>query len=468
MTDPCDRPMARGLKGFSRGVRQWLPLILWLGLGAVVTLDPGAAELLRGMGQQILLALFPGAGSEDLRAVNSGLRQLGQLLGYLVLALLAWPAWLSFPRFTRFSTRAEVSGLVLLTALGVAVVDHVLLSPPAASTDLWIRICGSIAGLATGAAFIRFQDPTPNISVAEFPLPTTRVRVLITSDLHLQLESHPGARTTTALEQLRLAVDTHQPDVCLIVGDLGPADQADRWLELVSRSCPGARIVTCLGDQDHWLPRERWNFFPSAQAVREQIWAPACEKAGVSCLDFANFRAGRLIITGGYGHYDFGMRDPTLERDATFDPDAYERGEFEGLRWNSAQHIPGGAGGVGEEAFAQAEGIRNRLEDAVKTGRTVLVATHTVPFRELVKPALPGSPERFLDAYAGNSQVGNHLAACADRIQLAVCGHTHVRVGPRRIRGVNCLNVGSTYGALRFVLFDSETTGILLPRGYEE
>ncbi|HRJ70971.1 MAG TPA: hypothetical protein PLS03_02035, partial [Terrimicrobiaceae bacterium] len=70
---------------------------------------------------------------------------------------------------------------------------------------------------------------------------------------------------------------------------------------------------------------------------------------------------------------------------------------------------------------------------------------------------VPERPSRFFDAYAGNTLVGERLAARADRIALAVCGHTHKPVPRITLRGIPCENVGSDPGNLRFVVFEQTT-----------
>jgi len=153
------------------------------------------------------------------------------------------------------------------------------------------------------------------------------------------------------------------------------------------------------------------------------------------------------------------MRDPALIADGQSPTTAdYLRGQFAGLAWNDMRYLPNAADTLQAEAHAQASGIATRLAEAAATDRSVLVVTHTVPFAELnASGDAPGTLTRFLDAYAGNTKVGEALAAQASRIRLAVCSHTHTPVSRTVIKGVPCLNLGSDYGALRFFVFHPET-----------
>ncbi len=330
----------------------------------------------------------------------------------------------------------------------------------ASVSDVFLDMGGAILGLV----IIWFMkrggtgQPPPGLrqgSGGGFPVPSG-VRVLITADLHLDL----AEGDVTVLDHLRSAIIEEAPDVCVIAGDIGTAERADHWLTLIREATGGVPLVACLGNHDHWMAPERWDEFPSPASVRDRLWRPALARAKIHALDYGNFTTGGLVITGGYGHFDLGMRERKLEiRGEPATLDHYRAGRYAGAVWNDMQRIPNAAETLESEARIQAEGIGRRLDDAVASGRTVLLITHTVPFAELNGHAADATmrPSQFFNAYAGNTLVGDRVAAHPDRIALAVCGHTRKEVPRTSIRGIPCANVGSDYGNLRFVLFDSAT-----------
>jgi hypothetical protein len=194
--------------------------------------------------------------------------------------------------------------------------------------------------------------------------------------------------------------------------------------------------------------------------VREKFWRPACVAHRVRCLDFENVSLPGIVLCGGYGHYDFGFKDPDVHAGAERPTSAdYQNGNFAGLVYPDMDRIPGIA--HAEEAARQTKAISRRLSAACDEGKPVLFATHTIPFASLnARDEARGSLQRFFDAYSGNSAIGSLLSAMASSVALAVSGHTHYRTPVLRIHGIPCVNTGSGSDQLRFLLFNLDTLSV--------
>lgn len=428
----------------------------------VASTDLGAGSNSYLILKPLLQWFSPGITEQEIYRWNIFFRKTMHVVQFAVLSGLVWktrrPIWhrpgpgdLRLAGFTLavaavFSIASECIQLLFPESRGASV------------SDVFLDLGGALLGLVIIWFLKRGEtgQPPPGTRpppAAHEPRPPG-VRVLITADLHLDL----AQGEVTVLDHLRSAIIEEDPDVCVIAGDIGTAERADHWLKLLREATGGIPLVACLGNHDHWMDKGRWDEFSTPSSVRDRLWRPAFERAKIHALDYGNFTAGGLVITGGYGHFDLGMRNPNLAihgEPATLDH--YHSGSFAGVVWNDMRHIPHAAETLESEARLQAEGIGRRLGEAVSSGRKVLVITHTVPFAELNGHAAetPGSPSRFFDAYAGNTLVGDRMAAHADRIALAVCGHTHKPVARVSLHGIPCENVGSDYGNLRYVVFDS-------------
>jgi len=206
-------------------------------------------------------------------------------------------------------------------------------------------------------------------------------------------------------------------------------------------------LVICLGNQDHWLENPDGSC-QSPEDVRERFWRPACTTHGIRCLDFENVRLPGLVISGGYGHYDFGFRDPDASVDGDFPDTAdYEKGSFRGLLHPDAGRIPGLRG----EAGRQLDSMSSRLPLA--NGDPVLFVTHTAPFDRLLPGRSRQSETAFFRAFSGNESLGRLLVTHAPSIALAVSGHTFHASLLVRVAGIPCISTGSCPGSPKFLLF---------------
>ncbi len=448
------------MKGFSVFLGRWLPVGLWAGFVLYASTSMGSGDNTAHFLRPILAWIHPDLGLASVREINFFTRKTAHVVQFFVYAVLLWRG-LRLPPPVTVRTRDALI-LVLGSSAVLAVLSECiqLFSPmrTAQLRDVGLDLAGAFigVGLVFAAAALPGRRSRKTIlpAVADGKPPE---KILITSDLHLDKTDDQGRGI---LEQVRSHFIESRAGVLLVAGDLGPAEQADELLALLrSAMGPEAELVICLGNHDHWLHRKIAGC-DCPEDVRERFWRPACKAHRVHCLDFDNVTLSRVVICGGYAHYDFGFKDSDLVVDSVR-PTAgdYRSGRFSGMVYPDMERIPGLESG--DEAMWQAKAISRRLSAACDEGKPVLFASHTIPFPALNAQDVPrDSPCRFFCAYTGNSAIGSLLAAMAPSIAAAVSGHTHAGGEVVRIHGISCANTGSGPGHLRFLIFDSENQSI--------
>ena len=133
-----------------RFVRYWMPAIVWMAIIFLGSTDMLSAEhtsrflvpFLRWFDPQISLAA--------LNAIQLGIRKLGHLTEYAILAMLLWRALRGGIRW-----QMKMSILFLVAALGSAIFaasdefhQSFVPSRTGSPNDVMIDICGALAGLA--------------------------------------------------------------------------------------------------------------------------------------------------------------------------------------------------------------------------------------------------------------------------------------------------------------------------------
>jgi len=395
--------MTEALKDFSRLARQWGPALLWMVAIIWLSTEVGSTENSVRILRPILVWARPGISEAAIYDANIFLRKTAHVMEFIVLALLIWRT--HEPLRSRFSRRSwvallKVVAVTFIFAAGSEIVQYFMKSRGSSRYDVALDMAGAAVGVAVVLVLRAFFGKSADSTT-----------VLITA--HPRLDEAEAA----ALGQIRAAVGRARPDLLVIAGNVGDPRQAERWLQALREAAGDVPVAICLGHRDHWWPPEQWEKVPSAAAVREKFWRPACETTGVRCLDYGNADLGDLIVTGGYGHFDR--------------PCEETRG------------IPHEISSVQEEAARQAAGILTRLEQAQKTGKPIVLATYV--------PALAGGGNGA-DKAAGNLFLGEGLEVCVDGIVLAVHGHGSA---PSRatVRGIPCAGVGGEAGKLSFVRF---------------
>lgn len=443
-----------GMKGFSLFLRRWLPVALWAGFVLYASTSIGSGNHSAHLLRPILVWLFPWLASASYPDINFFMRKTAHVVQFIVYAALLWRG-LRLPPAITVRTRSVVAWVLGSSAvLGFLSEGIQIFSAQrtAKLADVGLDFAGAVLGaalvLALGALIGR---RTTSMAPPHPPNERSPGKILITSDLHLD-DAADGGRGI--LEELRSRFVQSGAGVLLVAGDFGVAERAEEWMAgLREAAGPEAVVVICLGNHDHWLQGEA-DGCRSPEDVREKFWRAACKAHRIHCLDFENVTLPGIVICGGYGHYDFGFRDPDVVADSKRPTLAdYQSGRFGGMIYPDMDRIPGLAGT--EEAARQARAISHRLSAACDGGNPVLFATHTVPFASLLACKSPAhSPHRFFDAFSGNSAIGSLLSAMAASVALAVSGHTHFQTPVLQIHGIPCVNTGSGPDRLRFLLFD--------------
>jgi predicted phosphodiesterase/VanZ family protein len=448
------------MKGFSLFLRRWLPVALWAGFVLYASTSVGSGNHSAHYLRPFLAWLFPWLASASYPDINFFTRKTAHVVQFMVYAALLWRG-LRLPPALTVRTRSVVAWVLgSAAALGFLSEGIQLVSAQRSAqlADVGLDFGGAVLGaalvIALGALIGRRTPPkTPPRPPDEKP----SGKILITSDLHLDDAADAGRGI---FEELRSRFVQSGAGVILVAGDFGVAERAEEWMAgLRAAVGPDAVVVICLGNHDHWLQGEV-DGCRSPEDVREKFWRPACMAHRIHCLDFENVSLPGVVICGGYGHYDFGFKDPDAVADSRRPALAdYQSGRFGGMIYPDMDRIPGLAGAG--EAGRQTRAISHRLSAACDEGKPVLFATHTIPFASLnVRKSPPGSPQRFFDAYSGNSAIGILLSAMATSVAVAVSGHTHSQTPVLQIHGIPCVNTGSGPDRLRFLLFDLQNLSV--------
>lgn len=448
------------MKGFSLCLRRWLPVVLWAGFVLYASTSVGSGDHSAHVLRPMLAWLFPWLASASYPDINFFTRKTAHVVQFMVYAALLWRG-LRLPPALTVRTRTVVAWVLgSSAALGFLSEGIQLFSAQrtAQLADVGLDFAGAVLGAALVLALGAFVGRRTPSETPQPPQDEERPgKVLITSDLHLDDAADHGRGI---FEELRSRFVQSGAGVLLVAGDFGIAERADEWMAgLRAAAGPEAVVVICLGNHDHWLRGEA-DGCRSPEDVREKFWRPACKAHRIHCLDFENVSLPGIVICGGYGHYDFGFRDPDAVADSKRPMLAdYQSGRFGGMTYPDMDRIPGLDSA--EEAMRQARAISHRLSDACDEGKPVLFATHTIPFASLnVRKSPAQSPHRFFEAYSGNSAIGSLVTALATSVALAVSGHTHAQTPVLQIHGVPCVNTGSGPGRLRFLLFDPQTLSV--------
>jgi VanZ family protein len=448
------------MKGFSLFLRRWLPVGLWAGFVLYASTSVGAGDNTAHFLRPFLKWIWPDLGLSSIPEINFMIRKTAHVVQFVVYASLLWRALRLAPPLAVRTRVALAWVLGSSAALGFLSEGIQLFSPQrtAQLTDVGLDFAGSVIGatliLAIGALAGRLVPSKPRPPAQQEGMER---KILITSDLHLDISADKGRRI---LDEVRSRFLQSGANVLLVAGDFGVAERADKWMAGL-REAAGveAEVVICLGNHDHWLQGDAGGCL-SPEDVREKFWRPACRAHRVRCLDFENVSLPGIVLCGGYAHYDFGFKDPDVHADSRHPSSAdYQNGSFGGLVYPDMDRIPGLA--LAEEAARQTKAISRRLSAACDEGKPVLFATHTIPFASLnAREESRGSLQRFFDAYSGNSAIGSLLSAMASSVVLAVSGHTQRRTPVLRIHGIPCVNTGSSPDHLRFLLFDLHTLSV--------
>lgn len=432
---------------FSLFLRRWLPVAVWAGVVLYASTSVGSDNHTAGILRTVLAWFNPDLGLATLTDINYGTRKTAHVIQFLVYSLLVWRGLSLAPALETSPRRLALWTIGSAAVLAFASEGVQLFSPlrNALFTDVILDVSGAVAGTLLALACVKLFCSQSRSSALSAP----PGRILVTSDLHL------AESGTATLAAVRSALVRSGALTLVVAGDFGVADRASEWMAAL-RDAAGEKInlIICLGNQDYWLENPDGSCH-CPEDVRERFWLSACRMHGIRCLDFENVLLPGLVISGGYGHYDFGFRDPGASVDGAFpDTTDYENGSFRGLVHPDAWRIPGLSG----EAGRQRDSISRRL--SLANGAPVLFVTHTAPFEQLLPGATVPPESSFFQAFSGNASIGRLLVTHAPSIALAVSGHTFHASPLVRIFGIPCISTGSCPGSPRFLLFDPSNNSV--------
>jgi VanZ family protein len=148
-----------------RFVRYWMPAIIWMALIFLGSTDMLSAEHTSRFLVPFFRWLDPQISLATLNAIQVGVRKLGHLTEYAILAMLLWRALRSGTRW-----QMKMSILLLVAALVCAIFAasdefHQSFVPSRTSSprDVMIDICGAFLGLAVCWMFARRKSATVTI-----------------------------------------------------------------------------------------------------------------------------------------------------------------------------------------------------------------------------------------------------------------------------------------------------------------
>ncbi|MFO0969988.1 MAG: metallophosphoesterase [Gemmataceae bacterium] len=275
------------------------------------------------------------------------------------------------------------------------------------------------------------------------------MRIAITADLHWG-HGERGSRAALALRDFLLA---HPPDLLLLGGDQGTADNFNGCLDLFANlSCPKALVP---GNHDIWV--EDGDARGDSLHVYNSHLPAVCKEHGFHYLDhgpLVRVDAG-LAIVGSINWYDYSWSLDKLKA-ATPDWDYRLRTmQFTRGRHNDRRFVQWPLDDVGFTrrvvgAFAQ------HLETALAQAEHALVLTHHPAFYGLNFPRDTDGPlsldALLWDAFSGNRDMEDLLTRHAERIAAAFCGHTH-RQRENHLGPIAGYNIGGDYHFKRLLLY---------------
>ena len=142
-----------------RFVRYWMPAIVWMAIIFLGSTDMLSAEHTSRFLAPFLRWIDPQISLAALNAIQLGVRKLGHLTEYAILAMLLWRALRGGIRW-----QMKMSILFLVAALGSAIFaasdefhQSFVPSRTGSPNDVMIDICGALAALAICWMFARRQ-----------------------------------------------------------------------------------------------------------------------------------------------------------------------------------------------------------------------------------------------------------------------------------------------------------------------
>ena len=279
------------------------------------------------------------------------------------------------------------------------------------------------------------------------------MRLLITADLH-----YNHARSKSLAEDLIRSMNAAGGDGVLVVGDTAASDGEDLESCLSRFEVPGPRLFLC-GNHELWTRGE-----DSYRLFTEDL-PRRVRGLGWQWLETEPYVARGFAIAGTVGWYDytFASRQLMIPRrfyEAKISPGAAEYFKRSDLleggdvspeaaaivaRWNDGKFVKLGRSDkeFSDECVARLDENLRRVSGLPE----IVVATHHIPYRELLPPTRYNALE-FVKAYLGSERLGEVIGRHAN-VRRVFCGHSHF-ASRARIGDVEAVNLGSSYRAKTF------------------
>jgi predicted phosphohydrolase len=275
------------------------------------------------------------------------------------------------------------------------------------------------------------------------------MRLLVTADLH-----YNHARSREMAADIIGRMNQVGGDGVLVVGDTATADGEEIEACLSLFTIPGPRLFLC---GNH----ELWTRGPNSYTLFTDELPRRVRALGWQWLETDPFVARGFAVVGTIGWYDYSFASPRLAiprrfYEAKISPGAAEYFNRADLlaaaddlspeaaasvaRWNDGKFVKLGRS---DEAFVDECVARLETNLARVAGSPeVLVATHHIPFRELLPPPRFSAVE-FAKAYLGSERLGRAILPHRN-VRRVFCGHSHF-ASRATVGHLDAVNIGSSY-----------------------
>jgi predicted phosphohydrolase len=274
--------------------------------------------------------------------------------------------------------------------------------------------------------------------------------IAVTADLHWGHHRRGDEANELLVDFLR----GHAPDLLIIAGDIGTADNFAAGLEQFDGIA--ARKVIVAGNHDIWVqPDDRRG---DSLAVYERHLGEVAAAHGFHYLDAAPLVLPEhdLAVVGTINWYDYSWSLDQLRELFPADEWRLSAKRFTQGQHNDARFV---RWEFDDRTFTArcARTLESHLNAALSRSSRTIVVTHHPPVPELSFPESHGpvGVDRLLwRALMGNRSVEELLRGHGNRIPLVFCGHTH-RAREATLVGGRGFNVGGDYHFKRLLWFDS-------------
>jgi predicted phosphohydrolase len=266
-----------------------------------------------------------------------------------------------------------------------------------------------------------------------------KLKLLFTADLHWGI-----AKGMAANNALYEAIKENTPDVLVLAGDIGHAENFDVCLDkFASLNCIKVLVP---GNHDIWVSNddERGNSWE----VYTQHLPMLAQKYGFHYLDQAplHFPEWKLSLVGNINWYDYSWSEAAMsalfpEEVHRFNSKRFLRGQhndFNFIRW---QHD--------DKSFTKkivAE-LAEHLQQSSNLGHQIIVVTHHPACRAISFPmpdSVPTIDSLLWEALGGNQLLEEELMKYKGSIAYLFSGHTH-RERKEDWEGMHAYNIGGDY-----------------------